>query len=100
MAVRGVAADLGAKSPPLGAAGLLIKGGLGQGTTNATQADMFSLVSQWQVAGGPPPGGFIAHLDEPPGGGFMQPVFYSTRSPTGQPRLRLTYGLPTRPGRP
>ncbi len=100
LAVRGVAADLGAKSPPLGAAGLLVKGGLGQGTTNATQVDMFSLVSQWQVAGGPPPVVFIAHLDEPLGGGFMQPVFYSTRSPTGQPRLRLTYGLPTRPGRP
>ncbi len=98
--VRGVAADLGAKSPPLGAAGLLVKGGLGQGTTNATQIDMFSLVAQWQATGGPPSVVFVAHQDEPLGGGFMQPVFYSTRSPTGQPRLRLTYGLPTRPGRP
>ncbi len=100
LAVRGVAADLGAKSPPLGSAGLLVKGGLRQGTTNPTQIDMFTLVSQWQLDGGPPQVVFIAHLDEPLGGGFMQPVFYSTRSPTGQPRLRLTYGLPTRPGRP
>ncbi len=98
--VRGVAADLGAKSPPLPAAGLLLKGGLGQGTTNPTQVDLFRLVSQWQGASGPPQAIFIAHQDEPLGGGFMQPVFYSTRSPTGQPRLRLTYGLPTRPGRP
>lgn len=100
VAVRGVTADLGAKSPPLATTGLLLKGGLGQGTTNPTQIDLFFLVSQWQAAAGPPPVLFIAHQDEPLGGGFMQPVFYSTRSPTGQPRLRVTYGLPTRPGRP
>ena len=100
VAVRGVSADLGAKSPPLGTTGLLLKGGLGQGTTNPTQIDLFLLVSQWQAASGPPPVVFIAHQDEPLGGGFMQPVFYSTRSPIGQPRLRVTYGLPTRPGRP
>jgi hypothetical protein len=56
---------------------------MGQGTTDPTQVDMFRLVSQWQTAAGPPPVIFIAHPDEPLGGGFMQPVFYSTRSPTG-----------------
>ena len=100
VAVRGVTTDLGAKSPPLSSIGLLLKGGLVQGTTNVTQIDLFPLVAQWQAAGGPPPVVFIAHQDEPSGGGFMQPAFFSTRSPTGQPRLRVTYGLPTRPGRP
>ena len=100
VAVRGVAADLGAKSPVLATVGLLLKGGLGQGTTNITQVDLFRLVSQWQATSGPPSVLFIGHQDEPLGGGFMQPVFYSTRSPTGRPRLRVTYGLPTRPGRP
>jgi len=27
--------------------------------------------------------------------GFMQPVFYSTRSGVGAPRLRIVYALPT-----
>ncbi len=100
IAVRGVTADLGAKSPALGSLGLLLKGGLGEGTTRITEVDVLPLVAQWQTQGGPPPVIFIAHQDEPLGGGFMQPVFFSSRSAVGGPRIRITYGLPTRPGRP
>lgn len=100
VAVRGIQTDLGAKSPPLTVAGLLLAGGLKEGTRNAVSVDLFQLVAQWQVKGGPPPAVFIAHSEEALGGGFMQPVFYSTRSAVGRPTLRLTYGLPSRPGKP
>lgn len=100
VAVRGILIDLGPKSPPLLTAGLSGAGGIGQGTADVVSIDFFRLATQWQVDGGPPPALFLAHADEFLGGGFMQPVFYSTRSPIGHPRLRLTYGLPTRPGRP
>lgn len=100
VAVRGILIDLGPKSPPVVTPGLSSSGGIGQGTANLVSIDFFLLATQWQIDGGPPPALFLAHSDEFLGGGFMQPVFYSSRSPTGQPRLRLTYGLPTRPGRP
>ena len=100
VAVRGLQADLGAKSPALAVIGLQLAGLLKEGTSQAVAVDMFRLVSQWQTVGGPPESIFLAHSDEPTGGSFMQPVFYSTRSPAGRPRLRITYGLPTRPGRP
>ena len=100
VAVRGIQADLGAKSPPLPVVGLQLAGLLAEGTASVVAVDMFRLVSQWQSKGGPPEAVFLAHSDEPTGGSFMQPVFHSTRSATGRPRLRITYGLPTRPGRP
>lgn len=100
VAVRGLQADLGAKSPALAVVGLQLAGPLTEGTSEVVSVDMFRLVSQWQTVGGPPESIFLAHAGEPTGGSFMQPVFYSTRSPSGRPRLRVTYGLPTRPGRP
>jgi hypothetical protein len=95
---QGVVADLGAKSPPLVSFGLQLGGGLEESTTNLVEIDLLRLVTQWQIEDGPPAVVFIAHLHE--GQTFMQPVFHSTRSPAGSPRLRITYGLPTRPGRP
>lgn len=100
VAVRGVQADLGAKSPPLGVIGLQLAGLLAEGSQSLVRVDLIRLVAQWQAKGGPPQTVFLADSDEPTGGSFMQPVFYSTRSASGQPRLRITYGLPTRPGRP
>ena len=62
--------------------------------------DVRQLVEQWRVKNGPPPVLFLG-LD-PEGGSFMQPRFFSTRSAPGGagPRLRITYALPTRPGKP
>ena len=96
--VRGIVADLGAKSPPLLTPGLSAFGGLDEGTTALLTIDMFRIVSQWRDSSAVPQAALIAMNEEAVG--FMQPTFFSSRSPTGQPRLRLTYGIPTRPGRP
>jgi hypothetical protein len=98
VAVRGIVADLGAKSPSITSFGLQLSGGLTEGTTQSVRIDLRTLVRQWQVENGPPAAVFLAYSLE--ANSFMQPVFYSTRSAVGQPRLLLTYGLPTRPGRP
>lgn len=98
LAVAGVIADLGAKSPILLLPGLRLAGPLVEGTTAVVAVDVRQLVNQWQGSNGPPAVVLLQQLDE--GNSFMQPVLYSTRSPVGQPRLRLTYGLGTRPGRP
>jgi hypothetical protein len=98
LAVAGVVADLGAKSPILVLAGLRLAGPLIEGTTDLVAVDVRQLVNQWQQSDGPPPVVVLQQLDQ--GNSFMQPVLFSTRSPAGQPLLRLTYGLPTRPGQP
>lgn len=100
VSVRGIVADLGAKSPTLNQGNLVWAGRLREGTTTPVSIELTVLANQWQLPGGPPTVVFITHLEEVYGGGFMQPVFFSTRSPTGAPRLRITYGLPTNPGRP
>lgn len=98
VAVRGVVADLGAKSPALQSLGIRLAGRIVEGASEVVQIDLRSLVAQWQVESGPPATVMLAHLQE--GATFMLPAFYSTRSATGQPRLRITYALPTRPGHP
>ena len=98
--IRGVQVDLGAKSPTLVASGLTNGGGMKVGTTETVLIDLVRLATQWQRVNGPPSVVFLVHNEEAIGGGFMQPVFYSTRSPSGQPRLRITYGVKTQPGRP
>jgi hypothetical protein len=100
VAVRGVQVDLGSKSPPIVAFGLQAAGPLTHGTATPVSVDLGFLALQWQADGGPPTVVFLANSDEVFGAGFMQPVFFSTRSPIGQPKLQITYGLPTRPGRP
>ncbi|MEZ4585687.1 MAG: hypothetical protein R2909_04710 [Gemmatimonadales bacterium] len=91
-------ADLGAKSPVLQSAGVQLAGRIVEGTAQPVQIDLRALVAQWRIENGPPSTVLLAHFQE--GGTFMQPVFFSTRSATGQPRLRITYALPTRPGHP
>ncbi len=100
VAVRGIVADLGAKSPTLNQGSLVWAGRMIEGTTTPVSIEITLLANEWQSPGGPPTVLFITHREEVYGGGFMQPVFHSTRSPTGAPRLRITYGLPTNPGRP
>ena len=95
----GVVVDLGAKSPTT-TFGFVPRGGLVEGTASVASVDVYSLVANWQTAGGAPQAIFLQHSDETLGGGFMQPVFYSTRSPIGRPQLRITYGVPTKPGQP
>lgn len=99
VAALGVVVDLGAKSPTT-SVGFIPRGGLAQGTSQAAAIDVFSLVANWQTVGGAPQAVFLQHSDETLGGGFMQPVFFSTRSPVGRPELRITYGIPTKPGQP
>jgi hypothetical protein len=98
LVARGVLADLGPKSPPLTSAALFGSVSLKEGSADTIRVDVRQLVEQWRVKNGPPPVLFLG-LD-PEGGSFMQPSFFSTRSPAGGPRLRITYALPTHPGRP
>jgi hypothetical protein len=96
--VRGVAVDLGGKSPILNTATLAINQQIVESTTAPVLVDVRALVLQWLVTNGPP--SVVSVGLSPEGGSFMQPVFYSTRSPMGHPTLQITYALPTRPGNP
>lgn len=98
LGVSGVVADLGAKSPRLVATGLVLFGGLPEGTQDTVSIDVTRLVTQWQSPNGPPPTVILGQNAE--GQSFMQPVFYSTRSAAGAPRLIVIYALPSRPGNP
>lgn len=94
--VRAVVADLGAKSlvhPSFGALEIIPLGSPG-----TLVADVRDAVQVWLVQNGPPPALFLGI--SPEGGSFLQPVFHSTRSMLGRPRIRITYALPTRPGNP
>ena len=84
---RNVLTDLGAKSPT----GALIGGPVGilEGGADTVRIEMARLVRSWQGSS-PLPGAVIISL-LPEGSSFSRPVFYSTRSPAGQPRLRITY---------
>ncbi|MGH7561976.1 MAG: hypothetical protein ACRENB_13280 [Gemmatimonadales bacterium] len=94
--VRGIVADLGAKSPTLvgfGAAAQVLAG-----TTGVVSVDVREIVSLWFIASPAPTVLFIGLFPE--GGSFTLPEFFSTRSGAGAPRLRLTYAKPTQPGHP
>jgi hypothetical protein len=94
--VRGVLADVGAKSPYL--TGLSASKPLPAGESGVVSIDVRPIVGTWFVEGAPPSALFIGI--NPEGGSFTFPIFFSTRSPTGRPRLRITYALPSRPGHP
>lgn len=96
--VSGVIADLGAKSPRLIVSGLVLFGGLPQGSVAPVSIDVTRLVTQWKATNGPPPTIVLGQNDE--GRSFMQPVFFSSRSPSGGPRLLVVYALPSKPGNP
>jgi hypothetical protein len=94
--VRGVLVDLGAKSPPL--AGIAAQALLPAGATAVQSADLRSVVSTWFGPNGATPTILLGLAPE--GGTFSRPEFFSSLAPSGGPRLRLTYALPTHPGQP
>lgn len=53
--------------------------------------DVTSLVKNWQTSSGVPE--VLVLSLRPEAASFSRPVFYSTRSPVGQPRLRVSYTL-------
>ena len=94
--IRGVLADVGAKSPYL--TGVSASALLLAGVTEVQSVDIRSIVATWFVAGAPPSSLVIGI--NPEGGSFARPEFFSTRSPSGRPRIRITYALPSQPGHP
>jgi hypothetical protein len=94
ISARTVVVDLGAKSPPVSSSVSPIESGLAtSGTTSPVEINVLPFVQQWKPKNGPPQVLVVFHNQE--NVGFMQPVFYSTRSAIGAPRLRIVYGLPT-----
>ncbi|HEX7024029.1 MAG TPA: hypothetical protein VF187_04340 [Gemmatimonadales bacterium] len=94
--VRGVLADVGAKSPYIanfGASGIIPVE-----VSSVVSVDAREIVATW-FGPDPPPSALFVGLT-PEGGTFALPEFFSTRSGTGAPRLRITYALPSRPGHP
>jgi len=94
--VRGVLADVGAKSPYL--SGVNASAQLLAGVSAVQSVDIRNIVATWFVAGAPPSTLMIGITPE--GGSFARPEFFSTRSPSGRPRIRITYALPSQPGHP
>jgi hypothetical protein len=93
---RAVLKDLGAKSTPIfnfRAAALLP-----EGTDTTVAMDVFSIVSTWRTSDSLPR--IVYLMLSPEVGSFHEPVFFSSRSPSGAPRLRITYLLPAPVGRP
>jgi hypothetical protein len=88
---RGVLSDQGAKSPlvPL----LATSTALTVGSTDSVTLEVVTLVRTWQVPDNPPAQAFFLSL-QPEASSFTRPVFASTRSPSGAPRLRITYVVP------
>ncbi|HUG28494.1 MAG TPA: hypothetical protein VMK53_09370 [Gemmatimonadales bacterium] len=90
--VRGVVVDLGYKSVPIGtgasAAVVPISG------EAVLEVEVASIVNIWRSEPLVPR---LFYLSAgPEGHAFAEPVFYSTRSPVGRPRLRITYTVPAR----
>jgi hypothetical protein len=94
--IRGVLADVGAKSPYLPNLGASVS--LPVDATEVRSIDIRSIVGTWFVADAPP-SSLVVGIN-PEGGSFATPEFFSTRSPTGRPRIRITYALPSQPGHP
>ena len=88
---RGVLSDQGAKSPlvPL----LTATTELVVGSTDSLTLEVVNLVRTWQAETNPPAQAFFVSL-QPEGSSFTRPVFSSTRSASGAPRLRITYVPP------
>lgn len=88
--------DVGAKSPAF--SGAVGSARLEAGATGVQQIEVLGPVGTWFG-----PNGLKTTLLlglAPEGGTFSRPEFFSTRSPTGRPRLRLTYAQSSRPGFP
>jgi hypothetical protein len=90
--VRTVLSDLGAKSPTV--ANRSGTAQLAAGQADTVRVDVVSLVRLWQGVNARPGALFVAILPQFEAGTFTQPVFGSTRTAAGAPRLRITYLLP------
>ena len=89
-------ADLGAKSPPFpGAVGALT---IQPGASGLQQIEVFGPVGTWFGPEGLTPTLLLGLTPE--GGTFARPEFFSSRSVTGKPRLRITYAVSSKPGFP
>lgn len=88
---RGVLSDQGAKSPlvPLLASVTLLT----VGSADSVTLEVIDLVKNWQLPENPPAQAFFLSL-QPEASSFTRPVFASTRSVSGAPRLRITYVAP------
>ncbi len=88
---RGVLSDQGAKSPlvPL----LSTTTSLTAGSADSVTLEVINLVKTWQLPENPPAQAFFLSL-QPEASSFTRPVFASTRSASGAPRLRITYVKP------
>lgn len=94
--IRQVIADLGARSPPAATGGARTE--LPLTGSGVLQLEVGNLVGVWFASTAVPR---ILYLSVAPEGfAFGEPVFYSSRSTTGQPRLRITYATPGRPEAP
>lgn len=94
--VRAVVADLGYRSPPtaVGTSGSLVPL---DGSTDL-EVEVNGIVSLWFQSSGIAQVFYLSVTTE--GAAFAEPVFRSTRSATGAPRLHITYVLPGRPETP
>jgi len=88
---RGVLSDQGAKSPliPL----LATVTPVTVGSADTVVMEVVEIVRTWQVVNNPPAQAFFISL-QPEASSFTVPIFASTRSASGVPRLRVTYVAP------
>jgi hypothetical protein len=86
-----VLSDQGAKSPlvPLLAAVTPVT----VGSADSVVMEVVDIVRTWQVINNPPAQAFFISL-QPEASSFTVPIFASTRSGSGVPRLRVTYVAP------
>ncbi len=88
---RGVLSDQGGKSPlvPLIATSTEVT----VGSADTVVVEVVEIVRTWQLETNPPAQAFFISL-QPESSSFTIPIFASTRSPGGIPRLRVTYVAP------
>lgn len=90
---RAVVADLGYRSLPVLAGATAVT--LPVSGADVVRLEVRDIVSFWRGGGAFPQGIYLSLAPE--GYSYTEPVFHSTRSTTGRPRLRITYALPGRP---
>lgn len=93
--IRGMRVDFGAKSPLSGISAVVP---LIIGSSDTVRVEVAPELQFWQGTRPHPP--VFLMILRPEGGNFMEPLFKSTRSSSGQPRLRVTYQVPFDFGRP
>lgn len=89
----GILADFGAKSPLYAGTHIAGFSPLLFGSSDTLRIDVVTEVKNWQnpVLAHPP--ALVLQTNQE-GASFAEPTFFSTRSPSGHPRLHITYQLP------